>query len=318
VRAVLVFLNPRSGHHHGHAADADAEDQHAAAILRLFVARQVPCRLIPLSRSLDLFALLRDAPPGTIAVAAGGDGTVNAVANAAARTNTPMAVLPLGTLNHFARDLGLPLPLEAAIDLIATGTPRPVDLAEVNALRFVNNSSLGAYPAMVMDRERLKRSGWNKWISLAWASLRAFFRLRQLHVELTVQGHVRHVTTPFLFVGNNEYGIEAARLGRREHLTGGRLFLYLAPNASRRGVARLTLAALIGRIRHLPDLEELCVDHFSVHVRGRRIRVSLDGEVRRIRGPLHYRILPAGLSVIQPDLPQPELEAAQEAEQVAE
>jgi diacylglycerol kinase family enzyme len=291
-RQVQVFLNPRSGS----AGRREAQD-----IARLFEAAGCRCEVTRLEPQVDVAAVLRAWPPETIAVAAGGDGTVNAVANAVARTGNCMGVLALGTLNHFARDLGLPLRLDEAVRVIAEGAPRRVDAGEVNGRVFVNNSSLGAYPAMVMDRERLRRGGWNKWLSLAWATLRAFLRFRCLQVELTVEGELRQATTPFLFVGNNEYRMAGMQIGTREHLNKGRLFLYLAPGANRLGVLKLTLAALFGRVRQVPEFEEFCLEEFSVHVHvhGRRLRVSLDGEVRRMRGPLYYRIRPGALQVIQ-------------------
>ncbi|MDP9258013.1 MAG: diacylglycerol kinase family lipid kinase, partial [Actinomycetota bacterium] len=106
------------------------------------------------------------------------DGTVSAVAAALAGTSTPMLVLPAGTLNHFARDLGVPLdPAEAAL-LVRDGARRQVDVAEVNGRVFVNNSSIGAYPIAVALRERLQDNGARgKWRAMARDRLRHPARL---------------------------------------------------------------------------------------------------------------------------------------------
>jgi diacylglycerol kinase family enzyme len=287
-----IVLNPHSG------VRTATEDQ----LRTLFPG----CTVTRLSRGVDLRVLAQSDPPGLPYIAAGGDGTVNAVAQAVAGTGRPMGVLALGTLNHFARDLGLPLDLTAAAQVIAAGHTRCVDAAEVNGRIFVNNSSLGAYPAMVLDRERMKKSGRNKWASLVLASARAFLRFRCATVDMSAEGRAHCCTTPFLFVGNNEYCLDGVRLGRREHLNAGTLALYLAPGASRAGVLRMAFAALFGRLRQTPEYEEFLVPAFTVHVRGRRrLRVSFDGEVRRMPGPLHYRILPHALTVLCPEGPSP-------------
>jgi diacylglycerol kinase family enzyme len=286
-----IFLNPHSG----------TRINQEAHLRTLIPGSQI----IRLTRALDLRALARQDPLDLPYIAAGGDGTVNAVAQAVCGTKRPMGVLALGTLNHFARDLGLPLDLEAAAQVIAAGHTRPVDAAEVNGRIFVNNSSLGAYPAMVLDRERMKRSGRNKWASLVLASTRAFIRFRCATVEMSAAQGRRSCTTPFLFVGNNEYCLDGVRLGRREHLNAGRLALYLAPGATRAGVLRMAFAALFGRLKQTPEYEEFLVPEFTVRVHGRRrLRVSFDGEVQRMPGPLHYRTLPGALNVLAPVTPE--------------
>lgn len=238
-------------------------------------------------------------------VAAGGDGTVRAVAESVRGTEREFGVLALGTLNHFARDLRLPLELEGAVAGIAQSLTVAVDVGEVQsssgkALVFVNNSSLGAYPAMVMERERMKKAGRNKWASLLLASMKAFVRFRCLTVTFEVDGEERQCTTPFLFVGNNEYCLDGARLGERDRLDGGRLCLYLAPGASRATMLRFVAAAAMGRLKALPEFVEFGTSEFTVDARRRkRLRVSLDGEVRRLAGPLRYRICPGALRVLK-------------------
>ena len=148
------------------------------------------------------------ARPGVI-VAGGGDGTVSTVAAALVDTDICLGVLPLGTLNHFAKDLGLPLDLEAAVRCIATGVTSRVDVGEVNGRVFVNNSSLGLYPDIVRDREQQqKRFGRGKWHALLRASIAALRRYPFLQVSLAVEGRERAYRTPFVFIGNNAYRME--------------------------------------------------------------------------------------------------------------
>ena len=289
---VRVFLNAKSG-----AGEATPE-----RLVEMFGARGVRAEVTEVGE----LAAFREADGPEVAwVAAGGDGTVRAVAEGVQGTGRAMGVLALGTLNHFARDLGLPLELGAAVEVAARGDEKSVDAALVRCSRggemiFVNNSSLGAYPAMVMDRERMKKAGRNKWASLVMASVKAFVRFRCLLVTFHVEGEERQCVTPFLFVGNNEYCVDGARMGRREHVDRGELSLYLAPGATRGTMLRFAAAAVLGRLKALPDFHEYTTCEFTVEARHRkRLRVSLDGEVRRMVGPLTYRILPGALRVLK-------------------
>src|SRR3954454_7416050 len=133
-------------------------------------------------------------------VAAGGDGTMNAVAGALVGTETPMGVLPLGTLNHFAKDLKIPLELEGAVATIMTGRIAHIDIGEVNGHVFLNNSSIGIYPWIVREREMEQRKGYRKWVAFARASISALKRYSLLHVRLRMEGHDEvEVETPFVF-----------------------------------------------------------------------------------------------------------------------
>jgi diacylglycerol kinase family enzyme len=291
--AALVFLNERSG-----------TSRSRDAIAQAFAAVDIPCQVRILNRHINLPAIIDyAASTGTAIVAAGGDGTVNCIASAVVEKHpeASFGVLPVGTLNHFAKDMKLPLTLEAAARVIGAGVTRQVDAGEVNGHLFVNNSSIGFYPGMVLQRERLRKVGWNKWASLLIASLRAFLRFRHLRVRVTLSnGECLHRTTPFVFVGNNEYTMEGIAAGTRERLDTGRLYLYMAPGANRLSLLRLTLAALRNKVRESPNFESLCVEAFTVDHRRRTAHVALDGEVVRTKGPLHYRIRPLALKVLVP------------------
>jgi diacylglycerol kinase family enzyme len=289
VRPVHVFLNERSG---GAVT--------AAAIEALFEQHGCACAVTLLRPKMDVGAAVRTVDAGTVVVAAGGDGTVNCVAAGALVSGAAMAVLPVGTLNHFAKDLGMPPSVAAAVAVIAAGHCAAVDAGQVNGRVFVNNSSLGFYPAMVTQRERLRQVGLNKWLSMTFVSLREFFRFRHITVRVCVDGVERTVRTPFFFVGNNGYTMHGPQMGRRKRLDGGRLYVYMAPGLTRWGLLRMTVGALRGRVREAPEFEMLCVTDLSVAFRRKTAWVSLDGEVRRMRGPLEYRIRPAALTVCVP------------------
>lgn len=236
-----------------------------------------------------------------LVVAGGGDGTLSAVAGALAGTKTKLGILPLGTLNHFARDLGIPQDLGEAARLIASGKARPVDVAEVNGQSFVNNSAVGLYPLMVIDREaqqsRLGRS--KRWAMLV-ASLRALMRFSSERLTLTVNDRKRHIETPLLFVGNNPYRLEMPGAGTREQLDRGELFVLVLRRKSRFGFCLASLRALAGRSRSEDAVRIENVRALRVDSRRRHLAVSLDGETKRLETPLDYRSRPKALRVIAP------------------
>jgi diacylglycerol kinase family enzyme len=232
--------------------------------------------------------------------AGGGDGTVNAVAGVVLGTDTALGVLPIGTLNHFAKDAGVPLDLEDAVRNFFTGKVVKVDVAEVNSRVFVNNSGIGAYPHLVREREAQQRHGHPKWLSFViavGAVLRHYSRLR-VRLHLTEAQALARLT-PFLFVGNNKYELTGFEIGRRLSLTSGRLWVCTAPTAGRRNLIGMAWRRLTGRASehelNVIEVEELWVDAATP-----RINVSTDGEVSLMDAPLHYRVRPAALSVVLP------------------
>jgi diacylglycerol kinase family enzyme len=232
--------------------------------------------------------------------AGGGDGTVNGVAAALVDTGIALGVLPLGTLNHFAKDLGVPLDLEAAVRTIVAGQAHAVDVGEVNGRIFVNNSSLGIYPEIVRDRERQqKRFGRNKWLAMAWATLAVLRRYPFLGVRLAVDGRPQFFRTPFVFIGNNEYQMDGLALGQRAALDGGVLSLFVAQRPGRLRLIQFALRALFGRLRQARDFAAVRASEVVVESRRHRLHVATDGEVGVMTPPLRYRIRPASLRVMR-------------------
>jgi diacylglycerol kinase family enzyme len=239
---------------------------------------------------------------GSIVVAAGGDGTVSRVAAGVVEADGTLGVLPLGTLNHFAKDLQIPLALGEAVQTVAAGRVARVDVGQVNHRLFVNNSSIGLYPSIVHARDVLRRQGHWKWTAMVIATARVLRRYRGVRVRIDEGGRERLWRTPFVFVGNNEYTVDGFNLGSRASLDCGRLFVYLAPRLRARELPLLLLKALAGRAARSGDFEivsstELRVDRLRRH---RRVRVALDGEVIEMAPPLHYRTLPGALKVMLP------------------
>jgi diacylglycerol kinase family enzyme len=236
-----------------------------------------------------------------VVVAGGGDGTINAVASQLVGTEKILGVLPFGTLNHFAKDLGVPLDAEAAARAVVAGHAKRVDVGEVNGRIFLNNSSLGLYPTLVREREKLReRSGRGKWSAAFWAALTVLRRYPFLSVRLDVDGEEMQRRTPFVFIGNNEYELDAFHVGTRARLDAGELCLHVTRDIGRFGLARLGFRALFGRLREDKDFDALRAREVWIETRHSRLRVATDGEVRIMRAPLCYRVLPGALRVIVP------------------
>lgn len=240
------------------------------------------------------------AAGSTMLVAAGGDGTVSTVASVAVVHGTVLGVLPLGTLNHFARDAGVPLDLDAAMAAITCGRVISIDVGDVNGHVFLNNSSIGVYPRLVWEREQQQRQGRRKWTALALAALRVWREYRRITVTIEGHGYRWNVRTPFVFVGNNEYAIDGGRIDARSSLNAGRLQLCMAPGADRGRMARIVLAAIAGRLAAVEGFEAVLATELTIAARSRRVGVSLDGELKILESPLRYAIRPRALRVMVP------------------
>lgn len=228
----------------------------------------------------------------------GGDGTIRAVAAVMADTGVPLAILPLGTLNHFAKDVGIPGDLEAAVALIAEGEVSAIDAGEVNGRLFVNNSSIGLYPYMVADRERRRaEAGIPKWWAMILAALRAARRFPRRRLLLRAAGAAKPYRTACLFVGNNEYDMNFLSLGRRQ-LDGGRLYLYVTRPVT--ALAFLWFALKAGLGLRLPEMDLIEAESAEIVTRTSRLPVAFDGEIETLVPPLRYRVRPGALHVIVP------------------
>ena len=235
-------------------------------------------------------------------IVGGGDGTVAAAASAVAGTETRLAVLPLGTLNHFARDLGIPTELDEVAKLIASGAERRVDVAEMNGRIFINNSAIGLYPLMVIDRDvQRKRLGRSKRLAMIVASVRTLARFNHRRLTLTVNEEEKaRVDTPLLFVGNNDYRLDIGAAGQRESLEDGQLCVLVMRKKTRRGMIAASIRALFNRTRPDDMVRIEGVERLRVASHRSQLAVSLDGEVTSETAPLDYRIRKRALRVIAP------------------
>ena len=210
-------------------------------------------------------------------------------------------MLPLGTLNHFAKDLGIPLDLDKAALIIAANHQVAIDVGEVNGRLFINNSSLGLYPDLVIIREnQRRRQGRSKWLALFSATMKVLRRHPMLDVRLLLDGEKQDRRTPLVFIGNNEYKVEGFDIGSRERLDAGKLSMYLTRRHGRRGLLGLAARALVGKLRESGDFEALTAQEVTIATRRKSLAVATDGEVTVMKTPLAYTIRPGALRVVAP------------------
>ncbi|RVU14489.1 diacylglycerol/lipid kinase family protein [Methylobacterium oryzihabitans] len=252
---------------------------------------------------------LREAAalPGLDAVvAAGGDGTLACAAAALTGTDVALGILPLGTMNLLARDLGLPLDLDGAVAAIAAGPVRAVDVGEVNGHVFLINSVLGMPARMARHREaRRGRAGLLDLLRFGLGLLRHLGRYPRVRAGLRYGVASREVRFRILAVVNNDYREGVGQVLRRASVDGGTLTFYLVERLSAARLVRLGLGFAVGEWRGLPDLERHAVGDLTVTSRRRRLRVMNDGEVLLLAPPLRYRLRPGALRVLcaGPDSP---------------
>jgi diacylglycerol kinase family enzyme len=256
----------------------------------------------------DLTRAIEAARTGQVdvVVAGGGDGTVSAIAAALAGTGIPLGVLPLGTLNHFARDMKIPVDLDEAVAVVIAGHIVQVDVGEVNGSFFLNNSSLGLYPRVLRLRQQHPATGWKKWLVALWATIKLQRHHPNMRVRIEVAGRSVEYRTPVVFIGNNEYEAAGVTTGIRKSLVDGKLAVYIVRSRGRPRLLRLGWRMFTGKVVRTGELDTLKTESARIDFpRYPRLEIeaALDGELMLLTQPLEYRTRPGALSVLVPAPP---------------
>ncbi|MBD3274879.1 MAG: hypothetical protein GF372_06180 [Candidatus Marinimicrobia bacterium] len=245
-------------------------------------------------------SLMRQQPE--VIVAAGGDGTISSIANYITDTSIALGIIPLGTMNHFAKDLGIPLDISSAIRAIQEKNSHRVDVGTVNGRTFINNCSIGMYPQAVRERENFRQEfGSGKIIAMGIATAGIFQRFPLFKVVVKIDDTIDWYKIPFLFVGNNTYETNLLNLGQRKSLNNGILSLY-HPNTSQKfSLFRFASLAMIDRLRQVKDFRITHAEQFELQFEHQDIDVALDGEIVQLHSPLRYEIQSEALKTILPE-----------------
>lgn len=293
---VKIIINRGSG-------DDNNAEETESELIELFAANNLTAEVFIADDGEKIFELTEKAleSDAEIIVAGGGDGTISAVASKLLDTKKSLGILPLGTLNHFSKDLNIPQEIEEAVRVIAEGNTLKIDVGELNGQIFINNSSIGLYPSIVKYREhQQKQKKRGKWSAAFWALMKILRRHPFLSVRIEAENERRVVKTPFVFVGNNDYEMDFLKVGKRERLDGGKLGVYFLSKSGRRGLVALILRLVFGRLRQAKDFEAIDVCEITIETDKKQILVARDGEVDTMTPPLRYRIRPLALRVIAP------------------
>lgn len=304
-RPPLVVLNCSAG--------TDNKEDIAEKLTRIFAEKNFPVKILVIEPEIDLRKAISDEVDAgcQLIVAGGGDGTINAVAEHVRKCSATFGVLPLGTLNHFAKDLGIPTELDKAVDVIIHGKPKPVDAGEVNGKIFLNNSSMGLYPKLVRDREAQQQQGRGKWLAFTKSLVKVLWKFTYFRVHIKVDGQELVRATPLVFIGNNRYKLKGTDLGTRDRLDEGVLSINIPHSIGRMGLVWLSLKALLGNVRNDTSFDEYLTNEFYIDTRSfrrpnwmkrkkRMQNIAVDGEVLLLEKPLRYKILPKALNVLVP------------------
>ncbi len=243
---------------------------------------------------------------GTI-VAAGGDGTINAVAHKAVASGCPFGVLPQGTFNYFGRAHGIPEDLEQAVQSMLDARPHPVQVGLVNERVFLVNASIGLYPKVLEEREHDKEQfGRSRVVALLSMLKTALGTHQFLRIRLEVDGQQRKLRTPTLFIGNNPLQMQQLGIDHlSDALEEGQLAAIAPRSVGKLGMLWLMLRGAAGKLGGADDLsafrfKRIVVKPIALYGTRRRIKVATDGEVSLMRTPLEFRVLEGQLLLLKP------------------
>lgn len=234
-------------------------------------------------------------------VGAGGDGTIMTVAGALLDSGHRFGVLPLGTFNYFARGLGIPEDPKGAAEVILAGGTRKVSLAEANGQVFLNNISLGIYPAILKNREQVYARWGRRRIAAHWSAAKTFMNFqRPLFLTLLADGREVRVRTPLLFVARSAYQLESFGLAGADCVAEGRFAAFVAPDAGRAGMFVKASRLVRQKMQEGRDFELVCAEELTIAAKSLHLTVACDGEKMRMRTPLRLRVHKDALEVFAP------------------
>ena len=256
-------------------------------------------------------AVRRATEVNGVVVAAGGDGTINAVAQAALGSNCAFGVLPKGTFNYFSRTHGIPADTGEGMQVLLQETAQPVQVGLVNNHLFLVNASVGLYPKLLEDREAWKQQlGRKRWVAFSSALATLLRGYRTLHLSMELQGKRQDIRTPSLFVGNNALQMEQLGFTESRAIDAGQLAAITLPPIGRLAMIWLILQGVLGKLGEADQVEKFTFKRLTVtrsrRLGARRVKVATDGEIKWLTLPLEFCVSPEPLMLLRPAAPAPE------------
>ncbi len=296
--SIEVILNAKSG--------SQKADEARTAIEQVLRESGRPFQItMATGEQLGRITKEKAATDCAVLVAAGGDGTICCVAEAALKHGKTLGVIPLGTFNYFAKNLGIPLEPEGATRVILEGNTVRASVLDLDGRLILNNTSIGIHPAVLLKRRQIyRRWGRNQISAYLSVLLTAFQPPPRLRVRLaTDEGEVTR-ETPLVMVCSNAFQMEAFGLAGKECLAKGDFALYVARMAGRLTILRHGWRTLLKRLRPGIDYEVICTSEVAIEtIQRRRFRAAVDGDLERLESPLRFRVAPEALCVLAPREP---------------
>lgn len=297
----FVVLNAGSGRH-------DSDEQQALIARTFeqggrvfeFLRVEDPSRIGEVARRAVGLAEARQG----VVVAAGGDGTINAVARVVLASGCPFGVLPQGTFNYFGRAHGIPQDTAAAARALLGASIAPVQAGQVNGRLFLVNASLGLYPQLLEDREAWKAQlGRSRFVAFLSGIATLLQSRKQLHLQIESGGKIVALRTPTLFVGNNR--LQLARVGiagqQADAVEQGQLAAIVVRPIGTLALFGLLMRGVLGQLGEADNIDSFSFRRLTVTPRGlKRIKVATDGETAWMRTPLVFEIAPQPLLLLVP------------------
>lgn len=234
-------------------------------------------------------------------IAAGGDGSISAAATAIIGTNKNLGVIPLGTFNYFAKDLGVPLEIDSAVEVFKSGRPTQKLVGKVNDLVFLNNASIGIYPRVLKEREQIYKK-WGRNRVLAYYSVITTLLKPQPSISMRIALENEEATrsSPFLFVAGNAFQLESFNLPGQKCLAQNTLAVYVSRPYKKLKMLKHAVMTAMRHYKKDEQFEQFCAKNLWIDTPNTSLKVAVDGEIHDLKTPLHFRMEPQGLNVWMP------------------
>lgn len=307
----FIVLNSGSGRN-----DADETSTIVREVLE-GAGRRV--EILKVGEATELANIARNAvdlakAQGGVVVAAGGDGTINAVAQAVLGQGCPFGVLPQGTFNYFGRTHGISQDTAEAARALLDATISPVQVGMLNERLFLVNASLGLYPQLLEDRETYKQQYGRSRLVALWSGIVTVMRShRRLSIDMEQDGKTTTLRTPTLFVGNNALQLRRVGIEQSDDVRAGRLVAIALRDMSGLAMLGLLMRGALGKLGGADDVIDFSFTKLVVkpraHHKSRRFKVATDGEIVWMEAPLVFQVAPERLPLLMPPPDQRKEEA---------
>lgn len=302
LKPLSLIYNEKSGFH------ATNQDEVYEQLMRDLTSYGFEIQTFEMSREGDFNHLMdkimfrhQQAFDVGIIVAAGGDGTLNAVAAKLLGTDIPMGILPLGTFNYVARVLNIPLDILKAADVIAKGQIRKVHVAKINDQIYLNNASLGLYPLFIQKRELYNKRFGRFPLHAYTSALDVLIRDRkELKLEVEVDGQKYPVKTPLIFFGNNQLQLADMKLRIAECAEKGKVAGVVVVKSDKRTLFKILWQLVKGHLDQAPDVYSFSADEVKIYSKQKKLTVALDGELVEMQPPLQISVRKNALNIMVP------------------